>query len=266
VILPFSGEILKDKINESAIAIDTVHALCQDFKILHETGFEMGIGFGGGDIFRGAAENERFRYDRVTGDHIGMLAIRMNSIAMADYPKKIGVGAEVFSALPMLNICETYYPRHAQNSMENGKAVSLGGGTGSAFFSTDSAAALRANELQADVIVKATKVNSVYDKDPKVYNDAMKFDQISFQEVLLRRLKVMDSTAFSLCMDNNILIIIVDAKSDLKNTSRVLEGETIGTRISNSQIFKLFKNAYKFGNRETKSRSGCSWITHIDEI
>jgi uridylate kinase len=233
VILKFSGEVLKDKTNESAISFGTIHALCKELKILQEIGLEIGVVIGGGNIFRGMSENEKWGYDRITGDYMGMLATVINSMAIADFLRKLEVAVEVFSAFPLLNVCETYYPRYAQKAMDDGKVVLLAGGTGSAFFSTDSAAALRANELHADVIIKATKVDGVYDKDPKHHRDAVKFDKISFQEVLLRHLRVMDSTAFSLCMDNNIPIIIVDAQKDLKNIGRAIRGEMVGTTISN---------------------------------
>jgi uridylate kinase len=233
VILKFSGEILKDKTNDSVINSDTIRALCEELKILQEMGLEIGVVMGGGNIFRGMFENEKWGYNRLTGDYMGMLATIINSMAIADFLRKLEVAVEVFSALPMLNVCETYYPRYAQKAMGDGKIVLLAGGTGSAFFSTDSAAALRANELYADVIIKATKVDGVYDKDPKHHRDAVKFDKISFQEVLLRHLRVMDSTAFSLCMDNNIPILIVDAQNDLKNIGRAVRGEMVGTTISN---------------------------------
>jgi uridylate kinase len=234
VILKFSGEVLKDQTGKDVINFDVIRSLSEEIKSIHETGFEIGIVMGGGNIFRGVSENEKFGYDRITGDHMGMLATIINSLAIADHLKKLNVETKVFSALPMLNICETYYPRHAQEAMGQGNVVLLAGGTGSAFFSTDSAAALRANELHADVVVKATKVDGVYDKDPKSHSNAVKFNKISFQEVLLRRLNVMDATAFSLCMYNNIPIIVVDAENDLGNISRVLNGETIGTIISNT--------------------------------
>jgi uridylate kinase len=233
VIIKFSGEVLKDKANESVINFNTVYALCEELKILHGMGLEIGVVMGGGNIFRGMSENEKWGYDRLGGDYMGMLATIINSMAIADFLRKLEVAVEVFSALPMLNVCETYCPRYAQKAIGDGKIVLLAGGTGSAFFSTDSAAALRASELHADVIIKATKVDGVYDKDPKHHRDAVKFNEISFQEVLLQHLQVMDSTAFSLCMDNDIPILIVNAQKDLKNIGRAIRGEVVGTTISN---------------------------------
>jgi uridylate kinase len=162
-----------------------------------------------------------------------MLATIINSMLIADGLSKLGVGTTVFSSIPMPDICETYYPRHAQRDITAGKVLLLAGGTGRAFFSTDSAAALRANELDADVVIKVTKVDGVYDKDPQKYGDAKKFDKISFQEILVRRLTIMDSTAFSLCMDNNIPIVIVGGEGNLENVGRALNGEAVGTTISN---------------------------------
>jgi uridylate kinase len=172
-------------------------------------------------------------YDHISVDYMGMLATVINAIAIADCLRTLSVAAEVFSALPMVSVCETYHVRHAKKSMDDGNVLLLAGGTGNAFFSTDTAAAMRANELRADVIVKGTKVDGVYDKDPKVHGDAKKFSKISFQDVLLRRLNVMDSTAFSLCMDNDMPIVIVDAERNLKSIGRALLGEEIGTTIAN---------------------------------
>jgi uridylate kinase len=232
-ILKFSGEMLREKSGGDAISHGVVSALGDEIKLLGEAGFELGIVLGGGNIFRGIGANEKFGCDRITGDYMGMLATVINSLAIADYLGKIGVGVEVLSSLPVPTVCERYSIRHAQRSIGDGKVLLLGGGTGNAFFSTDSGAALRANELSADVVVKVTKVDGVYDKDPRKYADAKKFDKISFRDVLLRRLNVMDSTAFSLCMDNNIPIIVIDGENDLKNVGRALNGEPVGTTISN---------------------------------
>ncbi|MDR1433101.1 MAG: UMP kinase [Puniceicoccales bacterium] len=232
-ILKFSGEILKDGDVGDAISFRVIGALCEEIKSLNDAGFELGIVIGGGNIFRGAAAHRSLGCDRVAGDYIGMLATTINSMAIGDCLEKLGVGAVVLSSLPMPDFCEPYYPRRAQKAIGEGTVLLLAGGTGRAFFSTDSAAALRASELCADVVVKATKVDGVYDKDPKKYGDAKKFDRISFQEILARRLSVMDSTAFSLCMDNDIPVIIVDAERDLKNIGRVLRGESLGTTIAN---------------------------------
>jgi uridylate kinase len=232
-ILKFSGEVLRGRDDRGAISAEVVKGLCDEVKILRTDGFELGIVIGGGNIFRGVAANEDFGYDRITGDQIGMLATVLNAMAIADCLRRLGVDAEVFSAIPMPSVCNSYYTRDAQRAIDEGKVLLLAGGTGSAFFSTDSAAALRANELHADVVIKATKVDGVYDKDPRKHSDAKKFTKISFEEVLLKRLHVMDSTAFSLCMDNDIPIIVVEAEKDLKNIGRALHGELVGTTISN---------------------------------
>jgi uridylate kinase len=202
-------------------------------KTLHESDFELGIVLGGGNIFRGIAANEKFGYDRITGDYMGMLATVINSLAIADCLRGIGVATEVLSALHVPSICEQYNVRMARRALMDGNVLLLAGGTGNAFFSTDSGAALRANELCADVVIKGTKVDGVYDSDPKICKSAKRFDRISFRDVLQRRLNVMDSTAFSLCMDNNIPIIVVNVEADLKNVGRALHGEIVGTTILN---------------------------------
>ncbi|MDR3144536.1 MAG: UMP kinase [Puniceicoccales bacterium] len=230
-IVKFSGEILRR--GDDTISIDIVRALCSEIKDLRDSGISIGIVIGGGNIFRGTGKRICVDYDHISVDYMGMLATVINAIAIADCLRTLSVAAEVFSALPMVSVCETYHVRHAKKSMDDGNVLLLAGGTGNAFFSTDTAAAMRANELRADVIVKGTKVDGVYDKDPKVHGDAKKFSKISFQDVLLRRLNVMDSTAFSLCMDNDMPIVIVDAERNLKSIGRALLGEEIGTTIAN---------------------------------
>ncbi len=233
VIVKFSGEILRDAGTGEVLSMPVLMALCNEIKAIHDDGVALGVVIGGGNIFRGVAGNDKFGYDRVVGDHMGMLATIINAMAVADVLRKSNVPVSVFSSMPMPNICDTYFPRHVGAVMDSGNVVILSGGTGSAFFSTDSAAALRANELHADVVVKATKVDGVYDKDPKIFYDAVKYSKLTFSDVLMRRLHVMDSTAFSLCMDNDIPIIVVGAENDLNNISRVLSGEPVGTLISN---------------------------------
>jgi uridylate kinase len=233
-ILKFSGEMLINKSDGETVSMDMVRMLCQAIKNLHEQGFELGIVMGGGNIFRGAVGNEKFKCDRILGDYVGMLATAINSMLVADDLRKLGVETTIFSSMPMLDICETYYPRHAQRDIAAGKVLLLAGGTGRAFFSTDSAAALRANELAANVVIKITKVDGVYDRDPKKHSDAKKFDRISFREALIQRLNIMDSTAFSLCMDNGIPIVIVSGEQNLANIGRALNGESVGTTISNN--------------------------------
>ena len=231
VILKFSGEVLKGDGADGVFSNIMMSKLCDEIAYLHDNGIELGVVLGGGNIFRGASANTNVGYDRVRGDYIGMLATVINSMAIADILIRRGVPVEVFSSLMMPDICATYYPRSAQKSMGDGNVLLLAGGTGSAFFSTDSAAALRANELHADVVIKATKVGGVYNKDPQKFPDAIKFDLISFDEALSRHLNVMDSTAFSLCMENNIPIIVVDAENDMKNIWRALCGEMVGTIV-----------------------------------
>ncbi|MDR0679477.1 MAG: UMP kinase [Puniceicoccales bacterium] len=234
VILKFSGEILRSNGGQDVIDHSTVERLCGTIKGLHGEGFELGVVLGGGNIFRGLPASVAAECDRTRGDYMGMLATVINCLAIQDGLESLNVSTQVYSALPMANVCNTFFIRDALRDINEGKVLLLAGGTGSAFFSTDSAAALRANELKADIVVKGTKVDGVYDRDPKKFSNARKFDKISFSDVLKNRLNVMDSTAFSLCMDNNIPILIVDAASNMGNVKRALLGETLGTLVSNS--------------------------------
>ncbi|MDR3274290.1 MAG: UMP kinase [Puniceicoccales bacterium] len=233
VILKFSGEILRSGDGSDAIDHSTVERLCNTLKELHGSGLEIGLVLGGGNIFRGLPASVASKCDRTRGDYMGMLATVINCLAVQDGLERLSVPTRVYSALPMPSVCDTFFVRDALRDIGEGKVLLLAGGTGSAFFSTDSAAALRANELKADIVVKATKVNGVYDKDPKKFADAKKFDTISFADVLKNRLNVMDSTAFSLCMDNNIPVLILDVVGDINNVKRALLGEKIGTLVSN---------------------------------
>lgn len=233
IILKFSGEMLKSPHSSDTFSTDIILSLCQTLKQLHASGYEIGIVLGGGNIFRGLSGNQRFGIDRVSGDYMGMLATIINVLAVQSGLESLGVPSKILTSFAIPPVTEAFEPLKAKHYFQQGHILLLGGGTGSPFFSTDSAAALRANELHADVVVKCTKVNGVFDKDPEKYKDAQRYEHISFEDVLIKRLKVMDSTAFSLCMDNNIPIIVIDAKSDLNNIKSVLEEEPLGTVISN---------------------------------
>ncbi|MDR1255306.1 MAG: UMP kinase [Puniceicoccales bacterium] len=234
VILKFSGEILRANGGGEAIDHAVVGKLCDVLKELQGDGLQLGVVLGGGNIFRGLPASKAAKCDRTRGDYMGMLATAINCLAVQDGLEKLNAAARVYSAIPMVDVCDTFFVRDALRDMGEGKILLLAGGTGRAFFSTDSAAALRASELKADIVVKATKVDGVYDKDPKIFANAEKFEKISFADALKNRLNVMDSTAFSLCMDNNIPILILDAASDINNVRRALRGEKLGTFISNS--------------------------------
>jgi len=185
---------------------------------------------GGGNIFRGLPGSER-GIERATGDYMGMLATVINSLALQDALEKIGVATRVQSAITMSQVAEPFIRRRAVRHLEKGRVVIFGGGTGNPYFSTDTAAALRANEIGAEVILKATKVDGIYDSDPKKNKAAKRFSRITYLEALQRQLKVMDSTAFSLCMDNKMPIIVFDLFRP-HNLKRVVLGEEVGTLVT----------------------------------
>lgn len=234
VILKFSGEILKASAQHGSIDPETVRQLCILLKNLRGKGYELGVVLGGGNIFRGLRASTNEGYNRVYGDYMGMLATTINCLAVKNCLDQMNVASQIYSALMMPDVCDFYTARMALNDLQAGKILLFSGGTGNPFFSTDSAAALRANELQADVIVKATRVDGVYNKDPEKYPEATKFDKISFDDVLSGHLNVMDSTAFALCMDNDIPILVVKAsKDDMSNIEFALDGKAIGTYVGN---------------------------------
>lgn len=192
-------------------------------------GVEIAIVIGGGNIYRGVAASAQ-GMDRTSADHMGMLATVINSLALQDALEKKGIFTRVMSAIEMHRIAEPYIRRRAIRHLEKGRIVIFAGGTGNPFFTTDTAAALRAMEIKAQVILKATKVDGVYDRDPTLYKGAKKFAELSYLEVLKRRLKVMDATAISLCMDNHLPVIVFNLKRK-GNIQRVLLGHQIGTVI-----------------------------------
>ena len=226
VLLKLSGEALagdkgfginNDVVNEIAVAI----------KKIQEIGVEVSVVVGGGNFWRGRTSEGM---DRTTADYIGMLATVMNSMALQDALENIDVQTRVQTAIEMRQIAEPYIRRKAVRHLEKDRVVIFGAGTGNPYFSTDTAASLRAAEMEAEVILLAKNVDAVYDKDPKVHADAVKFDELTYLEVLQRELKVMDSTATSLCMDNNIPLVVFGI-DDPDNIVRVVEGERIGTIV-----------------------------------
>lgn len=228
VLLKLSGEML---VGEQSMGIqpDVIGRFADEIKDLHSTGVEIALVIGGGNIFRGLAGASR-GMDRTHADYMGMLATVINGLALQDALESRGVYTRVMSAITVNEICEPYIRRRAMRHLEKGRVVIFAGGTGNPYFTTDTAAALRAAEIQADVILKATKVDGVYDRDPAVHDDAVRFDSVTYLEVLQRGLKVMDSTAVSLCMDNDIPIVVFNL-SEEGNIKRVLLGEEIGTRV-----------------------------------
>jgi uridylate kinase len=199
-------------------------------KEIKELGVEIAISIGGGNIFRGVSKAAKYM-DRSSADHMGMLATVINAIALQDALEKIGLFCRVQSAIEMQKIAEPYIRRRAIRHLEKGRIVIFAAGTGNPFFSTDTAAALRAAEIGAEVILKATKVDGVYDKDPITYSDAVKYESISYMEVLNKGLKIMDSTAISLCMENALPILVFNLTKE-GNMKKVILGEKIGTIVS----------------------------------
>ncbi|MDZ4742704.1 MAG: UMP kinase [Verrucomicrobiota bacterium] len=230
IILKLSGEALAGKDGDpigSAILAD----LSRQVKEIRRLGVQIGIVIGGGNIFRGLS-GEKNGVDRTTGDYMGMLATVINGLALQNAMEKAGVPTRVMTAIEMKNVAEPFIRRRAVRHMEKGLVVIFVAGTGNPYFSTDTTAALRASEMNAQIIMKATKVDGVYDADPMTNKNAKKFSTITFSEALQRRLKVMDSTAFSLCMDNHMPILVFDLfkKDNIKNA---VLGKKVGTLISN---------------------------------
>ena len=230
VLLKISGESLAGK-GESGISPAVLAQIAGELRDAHRLGCELAVVVGGGNIFRGLKAAD-MGMDRATGDYMGMLATVINGLALMDCLEKIGVSTRVQSAIPMNQIAEPFILRRAMRHLEKGRVVIFVAGTGNPYFSTDTTAALRASELHADIILKATKVDGVYDKDPKKFPDAVKFDSLTFIEALKQRLNVMDSTAFSLCMDNNVPILVFDLGDEHAIRKAVL-GEKIGTLVKN---------------------------------
>ena len=228
ILLKLSGEALG---GEAGIGIspEAVQDMARQIGEVRELGVQVVVVVGGGNIFRGLKGSER-GIERATGDYMGMLATVINALALQDALEKIGVATRVQSAISMAQVAEPFIRRRAVRHLEKGRVVIFGGGTGNPYFSTDTAAALRANEIGAEVILKATKVDGIYDSDPKVNSRAKRYTEIKYIEALQKQLKVMDSTAFSLCMDNKMPIIVFDLFRP-HNLKRVVMGENVGTLV-----------------------------------
>lgn len=228
VLLKIGGESLADR-NGYGISSTRVRFIAEEIVEVKDLGVETGVMVGGGNIFRGEGANKE-GMDRTTADYMGMLATILNALALQDTLERIGVFTRVQTAIEMQEIAEPYIRRRALHHLEKGRVVIFAGGTGNPYFTTDTAAALRALEIEADVILKATKVEGVYSSDPLKDKKAEKFDKISYAEVLNRRLKVMDATAISLCMDNHLPIIVFNLQKR-GNIKRIILGEEIGTMV-----------------------------------
>jgi len=229
ILLKVSGEALG---GETGVGISpqAVRHMAEQIREVRDLGVQVVLVVGGGNIFRGLSGSKR-GIERATGDYMGMLATVINALALQDALEKLGIATRVQSAISMAQVAEPFIRRRAVRHLEKGRVVIFGGGTGNPFFSTDTAAALRANEIGAQVVLKATKVDGIYSSDPEKNPTAKRYSQISYSKALQRRLQVMDSTAFSLCMDNKMPIIVFDFFRP-HNLRRVVMGEKIGTRVT----------------------------------
>ena len=227
ILLKLSGESLAGD-RGFGIDMETTRRICEGVKQAYDLGCQMSVVVGGGNFWRG---RDGAAIERTRSDQIGMLGTVMNALAVADMLEQLGVGVRVQTALGMQQVAEPYIRNRAVRHMEKGRIVVLACGTGNPFFSTDTAAALRAAELNADIIFKATMVDGVYDKDPKQHRDAVKYNDLTFSEVLSQQLKVMDSTAATMCRDNHMPLLVFDI-SDPGNIAKALEGRVVGTLVS----------------------------------
>ena len=228
ILLKLSGEALMGE-QEFGISSDVITSYAKQIKEIVDLGVEVSIVIGGGNIFRGISGAAQ-GVDRVTGDHMGMLATVINSLALQNSIEKLGVPTRVQTAIEMPKIAEPFIKRRAQRHLEKGRVVIFGAGTGNPYFTTDTAAALRAIEMETDVVIKATKVDGIYDKDPVKFADAKKYEKVTYNEVLAKDLKVMDATAISLCRENKLPIIVFNSLIE-GNLKKVVMGEHIGTTV-----------------------------------
>lgn len=230
IVLKLSGEALREPGSKDNISPQIVGSLAAEIKEVQALGVQLAVVVGGGNIWRGLAASHR-GMNRATADYMGMLATVINGMALMSGLEDIGVTTRVQTAIEMNNVAEPFILRRAMRHLELGRVVIFVAGTGNPFFSTDTTAALRANEIGADAILKATKVDGVYDADPKTHPGAKKFEQLTFSDALQRRLQVMDSTAFSLCMDNKMPIVVFNM-SEPSNIKRAVLGEPVGTLVT----------------------------------
>jgi uridylate kinase len=230
IVLKLSGEALREPGSLETISPDIVTELARQVQQVRDLGVEIAVVIGGGNIWRGLAASHR-GMDRTTADYMGMLATMINGMALQSALEQLGVPTRLQTAIEMANVAEPFILRRAIRHLELGRVVIFGAGTGNPFFSTDTTAALRASEIRAEIILKATKVDGVYDSDPKTNPRAQRYDTLTYTEAMTKRLKVMDSTAFSLCMDNRIPIIVFDMIKP-ENIKKVVCGEKVGTLVT----------------------------------
>jgi uridylate kinase len=232
ILLKLSGEALQGEQNYG-ISLSVLETISEEIKEVHAFGVETALVIGGGNIFRGVA-GAATGMDRATADYMGMIATVINALALQDSLERKGIVTRVQTALEIKQVAEPYIRRRAIRHLEKGRIVILAAGTGNPFFTTDTAATLRALEMGAEVILKATKVDGVYDRDPMRYDDAMKFKELNYMEVLKRELKIMDATAISLCMEGDIPIIVFNL-FEHGNIKRIVMGEEIGTTVRSNR-------------------------------
>ena len=230
IVLKLSGEALREPGSKDNISPQIVNQMAQEIKEVQGLGVQVAVVIGGGNIWRGLAASHR-GMNRTTADYMGMLATVINGMALMSGLEDIGLTVRVQTAIEMNNVAEPFILRRALHHLEKGYVVIFVAGTGNPFFSTDTTAALRANEIGADAILKATKVDGIYDADPKTNPGATKYDHITYADALQRRLQVMDSTAFSLCMDNKMPIVVFNM-ADSGNIKRAVMGEPVGTLVT----------------------------------
>ena len=229
IVLKLSGEAVQERGGRDNISPTVVREIAERIKEVRDLGVQVSVVIGGGNIWRGLSASHR-GMDRTTADYMGMLATVINALALRSALDQMGVETRVQTAIDMRNVAEPFILGRAIRHLELGRIVIFAAGTGNPYFSTDTTAALRASEIRADVILKATKVDGVYDRDPKKHPDARRFDQLTFSEALAKRLQVMDSTAFSLCMDNKIPIVVFDMNNPT-NIRAVVLGRKVGTLV-----------------------------------
>ncbi len=229
ILLKLSGETLRNKENGNNLDSDIIGGIAEQIKEVKEMGVQISMVVGGGNIFRGLA-GEKAGISRAQGDYMGMLATCINSLALQSALEKIGVQTRVMTAIPIPNVAEPFIRRRAQRHLEKGRVVIFAAGTGNPYFTTDSAAALRATEMGVEAVLKGTKVDGVYDKDPVSNPDAVRFDSLSYEDAISKQLKIMDTAAFSLCQDNDIPIIVFNFFNE-KELYRLMTGEKVGTQI-----------------------------------
>ena len=230
ILLKLSGEALMGKKN-FGIDSERLHDYAKDIKQITDLGVQVAVVIGGGNIFRGFDSNNEYKIDRVQGNHMGMLATVINGLALQSALENVGAPTRLQTAIKINEVAEPFIRRKAIRHLDKGRVVIFGGGTGNPYFTTDSAAVLRAIEIESDVILKGTRVDGIYDEDPEKNINAIKFDNISFEEVLKKGLKVMDTTAFTLSQENKLPIIVFDMNKK-GNLLKLISGEKIGTTVN----------------------------------